>query len=336
MKKTILKVIVISVFALLIFFKSHANTERDSLLNLLNKHKQEDTIRVNLLLDVAQTYWYNYKLSTPFIEEALAISNELSYTRGIVYSKATFVEHTREHLVDSSGVMANDILEISKAENFKQGICIAYSAFVEYHMWSRNFVLATEYFEKIKSECLEITDSNVMIYASIMASASYGLSGNINKAEECYNYAESFSNERKRKSIITKQYYWKSRLFSEVLMDYETSIEYNNKLHNIFRELNDSEGLAFALKCRSIIEYYFGNYSNYNESFIRLLEIYRELDDLEGEAAAYLLKANLEYQLGNYAKFLESIYCRFEIYQKLDNKVGIAGSTENLAWMYYL
>jgi len=59
----------------------------DSLTNLLQKHKKEDVIKVNLLCTIAETLAYNdVEKTREYSEKALKLSEKLNYTKGIAQS----------------------------------------------------------------------------------------------------------------------------------------------------------------------------------------------------------------------------------------------------------
>ena len=198
--------------------------ELNSLINLLNKHKQEDTVRVNLLLDIAFTYWYAKERSLPFVEEALALSEKLSYTKGVVYSKYRYIQYLWvKYKNDTAKIIANEILDLSKTKNYKKGTCLAYFSLMEYNYFSYFNSLsgndesalesAVEFFEKIKSECIGLTDKYILIKAGYLASASYIILGNKNKGEECLNSVKPYFSELRNKSMIMSFLNFKSIKF---------------------------------------------------------------------------------------------------------------------------
>ena len=70
--KTKIKLLIILSFLFLYAGNIKAQSERDSMNNLLKEHPQEDTIRVNLLLETAFSCWHHVILSQPYIKEAVA------------------------------------------------------------------------------------------------------------------------------------------------------------------------------------------------------------------------------------------------------------------------
>ncbi|RZL44881.1 MAG: hypothetical protein EOP00_18795, partial [Pedobacter sp.] len=79
----------LTIFIAFISFASFAQqTKADSILNLLNKHPQKDTLRVNLL----NSYFMQKLRENPDstmvkkVEEALRISENLNYQKGIALS----------------------------------------------------------------------------------------------------------------------------------------------------------------------------------------------------------------------------------------------------------
>ncbi len=59
------------------------NAKPDSLLNLLEKHKSEDTTRVNLLHDIASSLRrIDQKKGLTYAEEALELSEKLNFKKG--------------------------------------------------------------------------------------------------------------------------------------------------------------------------------------------------------------------------------------------------------------
>ncbi len=82
MKKTelILSILIItSVFQNL----NAQNAEIDSLINLLEQHKGEDTTRVNLLNDIAYSFTYvDFEKNLSYAKEGLELAEKLSFEEG--------------------------------------------------------------------------------------------------------------------------------------------------------------------------------------------------------------------------------------------------------------
>ncbi len=297
MKKAIFKVLFLTIFVLIVVGNTKANTERDSLLNLLDKHKQEDTIRINLLLDIIYTYWNADKLALQYINEAISLSEKLSYTKGIVVSKYWLTNYLRDiRKPDSNIYIANEILELSKDKNYAEGTCYAYMCLLEYNFWDGNYEAAIDYYGKIRSIYKASNENHIIIKAKIIVAMAYARIGNKIKAESCLNNADIFGIESKRKSLRAYVLSYKTYAYSWWTKDYK----------------------------------------KFKENYASLLKILTDLNDLKSLANMYRTVGGQEYWFGNYSKYLENTYRAFEIYRKLEDKDGIAQSTETLCWIYYL
>jgi len=141
--------------------------ERDSLLNLLEKHKLEDTTRVNLLNETSYYYWFERRSRIPLVKAALVLSEKLKYTKGILESKFAYSVYLRQiNKPDSAKILMDEMYDLSVSENYKYGICLSYLSFLNYYYDLGDYDLVLEYYEKISSECIELHDKFIFVDAN--------------------------------------------------------------------------------------------------------------------------------------------------------------------------
>jgi hypothetical protein len=100
MPKRLIPVLILCLFQILAGFnslaqnKDHQDIELDSLTKLVDTHKTKDTLHVNLLISLARHYISgDISKNLPLLNEALRISEELKYDRGIGVALNSLSQH---------------------------------------------------------------------------------------------------------------------------------------------------------------------------------------------------------------------------------------------------
>ena len=281
MKTIMHKVLFLSMFIFLLTGNIKAQ-ERDSLLNLLEKHKLEDTIRVNLLNETSYYYWFDRRSRPPLVKEALVLSEKLKYTKGILESKCTFVNYLIEiNKPDSAKILLDEMYSLSVAENYSYGICLSNLSFLNYYYYLGDYDLVLEYYEKISSECIELHDKYIFIDANQKMSFSYFIQGDTTKAKECINIVEPYFDELKNNGQKLKLLYLRSRNFNRIFNDYERYNETYEKLLQLVKKMKDKQAEAFIINYLGVRENYGKNHVKSLKNAYHVLELYQELEDVE-------------------------------------------------------
>jgi tetratricopeptide (TPR) repeat protein len=174
-------------------FAQQPKSKTDSILNLLSKHSQKDTIRVNLLIDA---------FNTKFTE----------------VPDTTIIK------------LANQALDISTGIHYQKGISNAYRAMGIYYQYlSGDLKKATSYYYKVLYHLNQIKDPKLKTWKELTKASMFANIGTINndmgnfkKAIEMYN---QFSLVYKRNKIpIPANYYVNQGNAHTDLKDYDKAI----------------------------------------------------------------------------------------------------------------
>ena len=263
------KILTSLIFFLILVQNLLANIERDSLINLLEKHKQVDTVRVQILFDILQTYWYNRTdpMFEKYNKEAISISRKLGYTKGIIFSNFYLYLEMLEKNEDTIKIIAEETLKLAEAKGYKEGMLIAYYEFMWYYYLHDDYKKAIGYFEKIKSGYSGSMDIYIKLITYMDVILVYFDSGEIEKAKECL------------------------KIYSSIGLDQ------NKNNFNAYK-------LSFQIDRLSL----FGDYESLRKCFTSLSEIIEELNDPAMAARSFLGMANIEYNMGHYDKNLELLF----------------------------
>ena len=124
-----------------------AQAEIDSLEGLLNDPPTQDTVRVNLLLDLAQKFVDSNKdLFFKTVNEAVKISSEINYTKGQAEGhRLSSGYYLRRGAYDSALIHSEKAYDLSDAMGDKRGLAIANRTFAIYYMLTDNYSKALDY-----------------------------------------------------------------------------------------------------------------------------------------------------------------------------------------------
>lgn len=225
-------------FLLLICGNLKGNVERDNLLHELDKHKKDDTLKVNLLLDIVWNSTYDVEIMYPYTISALELSEKLNYPSGIVTSKIFLAEILiSQEKLDSAQFITNELKTYSEEHNDKNGKYYAMVLQMKINTNKGNYE-NDEYFEKIKAECLNFDDNYLYIYSHCLMTTIYIESGKSDKAKEIFNSVkpllENFKGPLTRYFVLL---YNAGRATAYYLKDFKCSIYLINKIIEITKQL---------------------------------------------------------------------------------------------------
>ncbi len=166
------------------------NTEIDSLKIALENHKEQDTIRVNLLYRLAfSNFQRDLELTNSYLGKAEDLSNNLNYTKGkasVLYLKG-ILENIKSNYATSLNYFEQS-LKHSESIQDKSGIASIYTAFGITHYDLSQYEAALKSYEKATKIYQDLGNKKELITSLINV-------GNV--FSELGRYEESISNYKK-------------------------------------------------------------------------------------------------------------------------------------------
>ncbi len=286
-------------FIILIFVVHHTFAQTavvDSLENLLKLHKKEDTLRVNLLNDLAlKVYSTDLNKTLQYATQADSLSLIIGFTKG------------------------------SAEGNRMKGF---------FYLFSGDYLTAIEKFEKAL-ELYTIIDNKLGIgkcYGNI-AKANELLS-NFAKALE-YNYkALDIFIELDIKQGLKVCYISIGNLYTN-FGDYQNSLENHLKSLKIAEELKDTLGMADSYNNIGLVYFHIKDYKKSLEYYNLALEINQKAKLKVGIGINFANIGMIYFELKNYEKALEYSEKSADINEELDNKYNLSINYDYIGGVYF-
>ncbi|MFK5892592.1 MAG: tetratricopeptide repeat protein [Pseudomonadota bacterium] len=305
----------------------------DSLENLLQKHTQKDSVRVNLLLDIFTEYIKNRNLEKAIEYNKIAedISKEISYERGIAksidntgtyyYNKGDLNSAAKYWLISLEEFRKLNDLESQSRRSYYIAYCYLYTG---------NILKAIEY-SKISTKVAKKIGSKERIASGL------ALLGDINKKQNNYFVALDYClealnlyKELNIENLIART----TNVIGEIygnLGDYPKAAGYFFEVLKIAEKTNDKASLIngiFALGDILILQ---NEHEKAKEYFQRGLKIAQELKNELTISNALTKLGEIETLLENYPEALEYYYNAYEIAEKIGTQKDMASNLCNIA-----
>jgi signal transduction histidine kinase/uncharacterized protein HemY len=295
MKRTFSKTLLLTAFFINIYFQSTAQSPAIDSLNKCLKNAKHDTTRVAVLLQLA-THFY--------------LSN-----------------------TDTAMEICNQVLNISKRINYKEGLSEAYGWIGYLNYMQGNYKKALEYYDlDLKTENnLNNKKGTGTVFNNI--GLVYNAMGDFEKALDYFNKSLVIRKEIKDTvgisgayNNIGLSYYSKG--------DIDRALKYFELAYTLKLESKDKQGAATALNNLGAICYQQGNIDQSLEYYHKSLKIREELNDQQGMAYSYNNIGSILEKQGDATKGLEYYHKSLKSFEAVRDKNGIADAYGNIGALY--
>lgn len=290
------------IFILLSFYLSEAKTTIDSLTNELTNYSKDDTIKANLLQDLAWEYVRTEpNKSILFSNKLIALSKKINYPIGEANgnsNKATAFQYLTEY--DSSIYYHEKALEIRKAINDQYGVAVSYNNLGIIYTSQNKFKNALDLWLKsisIKEKLLkEENTENLRISIGYAYGNISSLFSNMENNKKAIEYIKKSINILKKTNDKWGQMMGYGNLanemkktgnFNEAFLLYDTAIVYAKNLESTFdlslHLYNYGEALSE-----------FGKYNEAESKINEALALQKKIEDNEGIALSYLTLSGIK------------------------------------------
>ncbi len=326
MKKfsTIIVLIIINSFLIKL---NAQNSVIDSLENLLQKHKKQDTIRINLLNETASKLKsINIEKTLEYAIESGELADELNYKKGkakslqllgiYYYYKSDYsnaIEYYQKSIIINEEL--NDRKEISKSLN-NIGLIYYYEG---------NYPKSLEYYQKSIKIKEQLNDWNGISNSFSNIGLIHYQEGNYPKALEYYHKTIKLKEELEDNRGISYCLNNIGDIFTKQ-GDYSEALDYYQKSMSIKEEFEDNRGIAYCLNNIGNVYTKQGNYSEALEYFQKSMSIKKELGDKFGLSYSLNNTSQIYLELGSYRRALLESKKALKINEEIGNRTGICES----------
>ena len=284
----------IVLFSLISFSVSGQTSRLDSLKNLLDNHKNNDTGKVNLINKIAYTtYANNSNQSFEYAIESYNLSKELNYTKGQAESLWLQGISIVKSDPEKSIILFKEALHLAKEIRNMQGVARYTNA------------IGTVYYAK----------------------------GQVSIAVECYNTAIEIARKNNYTQELGKYYFNLSSALSRMGKIDLANKGYSQAI-NVFESINDKSSAAMCYNSLGNLYTSQSNYLLALECYHKGLAIREETRDTNAIAKSLISIGGIYLIQKNYTKALEYNHKAVEIAKKSNDKHTIAGGLLNIGSIY--
>lgn len=284
----------IVLFSLISFSVSGQTSRLDSLKNLLDNHKNNDTGKVNLINKIAYTtYANNSNQSFEYAIESYNLSKELNYTKGQAESLWLQGISIVKSDPEKSIILFKEALHLAKEIRNMQGVARYTNA------------IGTVYYAK----------------------------GQDSIAVECYNTAIEIARKNNYTQELGKYYFNLSSALSRMGKIDLANKGYSQAI-NVFESINDKSSAAMCYNSLGNLYTSQSNYLLALECYHKGLAIREETRDTNAIAKSLISIGGIYLIQKNYTKALEYNHKAVEIAKKSNDKHTIAGGLLNIGSIY--
>jgi signal transduction histidine kinase len=271
------------------------NESLDSLLNLLNNHIKQDTIRVNLLNKTAA--YYNKQKNEKalhFTDTAYVLAKKIDYTKGLAESAKNLASY--------------------------------YQLKFEYSKSLKYYNTAIKYYKIVGNDSITAT-------CYINAGKIYRHQGDLDKALQNHEQGlKIYKNLNYQNKIASVNTDIGILYFNKAL--YYKALEHFTKAYDQFNLLEHQKGMATNLNAMGVVSYFLGNNDNAMDFYKKALEINKTLENEIGIADQLTNIGNIYDDKKQYSEALKYQLEALAIRKKIANKKNISESLVNIGLIY--
>lgn len=276
------------------------NSTADSLIRVIST-LQNDTNKVKALCGLCSYYTNNGEpgKAHKYAEEALRLSEKISYNKGILVSLSKNGDaYLAQGYYPKSLESYFRMLERAESTGDKPNQSSALNTIGIIYWYEEDYDKALEYYLK-SLEVTKIT-KNYIVMASLMNNIGiiYREKGNFEKALEYYLEAKKITEKTNRPITLASTLNNIGTIY-QAQKDYKTALDYYFKSLKIREPLGDKVGIATSLGNIGQVYLEMNELSKAKDKLLASLAISKEIDDLEGIKEVSLGLSNLYVQKGD-------------------------------------
>lgn len=297
----------------------------DSIKSLLTDHQQKDEKRVDLLLSLADRYYYTAADSQLiYAKEALALSEKLNYPHGmaIAYSNLGRYAHANNK-VDSSLYYYEKGMEICDEHNLPADKSTLYTNVGHLYLRMAQYNDAFLYYDSAITLGEKANNEEMVAIANSSIASVYSKMGSYPEALRYYLLALDVYKKLDRYEDIASDLANIAVVYLR-LGDFEKALEYNREGFRINKKAGAKWGMIANLNTYAMI---FDERKQYDSSRVYIQEALDIANEMKNTYLINLLEGNLAevyLNIGDYEKAYQLYDQTLTVSKKLDDAEGIA------------
>ena len=334
MKKLTL-IITLLIFSSVLLKLNAQTPEIDSLENILHKHTQKDTIRVNLLNETAgKLFLINIDKTIKYIKEAEELANKINFSKGNAESlRLSGIYYHNKSNYRKALEYYQKALKIFEELGDKKEIAKCLYNIGNTHYYQENDSQALKYFQKSLEIKKEIGDKQGISNCLYGIGNIYFIQSNYPQALEYYQKSLKTNDKPEKKQGIS-DCLTNIGLIHFIQGNYSQALEYYYKALKIAEELGDKPRISDCFNCIGSTHRAQGNYPQALEYSQKALRIAEEIAD--NNLISYCLEGigEIHFQQGNYPQALEYYKNSLKIKKEFGYKFDICYSYKSIGAVY--
>ena len=307
------------------------NTTIDSLEIELQNHKEKDTIRVNLLNDLANSYYKtDLDQAQAYIEESEAISNALDYKKGLAKSLLIKGKAEVEQSRFEKGYQnINEALQLYEVLQSEKGISECYSTLGLFFYRKEDQKQAIEYHQKSMAINQELGYKKAVSTDLANIGKAYLELGNFDESISHFKRALDIDKEIRDEEKISQNLGNIGVIYAQQ-GNYALALEYYNKSIAIDEKRGNTIGIIAILNNKGVVYQKMQNYDQAVAHYEQVLNMQKKYGSKKNTAdilinLGFVLRLKKEYKSAyNYLK--EAL----EVCKEIKYKSGEAYTLNNM------
>ena len=318
----------------LLFAVQSQDPEANSVKNELHRHHQKDSVRVNLLNQLAFLLRAdNYEQATEYLEEAKTVADSLGFVKGKARCLLVLGIVRSIHTNNADGLeYFREALTLYDSIGLKNGIVESYESIGRYFYLKGDQAEAIENYHRSLEVAESIKDHDKIFDLLNRIGWSHIQTSNYPAALDAYKQSLEFVEEVSNQTIISHCYSDMAVIYSHQ-GNYPLSLEYFNKSLTVARENADSISIGNTYGNMGPVYDHLGDHLKaidcYEQSILYLGKVSKEAtaSNLNNLGLAYI-------ELAQYERARDYLKRALETYQELNNQTGIAFVLNNLGFVH--
>ncbi len=311
------------------------NGKIDSLQNLLDHHSQVDTVRVNLLNEIASSSRHSEpEKSLNYAEEALKLANKINYKKGIA-DAFNFIGlvYTDQDNYASALEYYHKSLKLAEEIGYKKQVAWSLNNIGLVYWKKGNYPLALDYYQKSLKIFEEIGHKKGIAICLNNIGLIYNYQGNYPQALDYYQKSLKISEEMGNKIGIARTFNNIGLIYNRQ-GNYPLALEYYQKALKIFEEIGHKYGIANSSSNIGIIYNRQGNYPLALEYYQKSLKIFKEIGINLGVSRIHKCLGEVYLKKLKYEKALDYTLKSLKIGEELESLDDLIEVHQQLSEIY--
>lgn len=319
----------------LVFTAKAQNPQLDSLQNLLQKHTTQDTLRVNLLNEIAnQFYQKDFDKTFQYAQEAGELANKLGFIKGKAESLGLI---GLAYAIKSDYLKALDYyqkaLQLRKELGDKTGILRIYRGMGAFCFRQDDYPLALEYYQKSLQLAEELGNKSEILRTLLNTGVVYSTQGDYFKALDYYQKGLQIADELGDKAGLVASFGSIGSIFADQ-GNYPQALEYHQKSLKLAEELGSKEFIASSLNNVANSYKELGDYPKALDYYQKGLQLREELGDKNGILIKLQNIGSIYLTLGDHTKALPYFQKALELAEEIGRKSAIGQCYKRIGSVY--